>query len=59
VPFSKRRRFGSKRPSGLARLDMAPRELAPEVVLPPREPVRRWEIPLPQREREQDANRLR
>lgn len=50
MPFSKRARFGSKRPAGLTRLDMAPRDLAPEVNLPPQEPVRHWEIPLPYRE---------
>jgi hypothetical protein len=59
VPFSKRQRFGSRRPAGLMRLDMAPRELAPEIALPPREPVRHWEIPLPYRDREQDPNRAR
>jgi hypothetical protein len=57
MPFSKRARFGDRRPSGLMRLDMAPRELAPEVRLPPREPVRRWDVPLPYRERETEPQR--
>ncbi len=57
MPFSKRTRFGDKRPAGLMRLDMAPRELAPELRMPPSEPVRRWEIPLPYRERETEDRR--
>jgi hypothetical protein len=53
VPFSKRERFGTRRPGGLPRLDLA-RPLTPEVRMPPEEPIRRWEIETPRPEREDE-----